>query len=190
MKYAAVSPLDNAVVKVYDVMSPSDIPPLPGPPFLVGPDDDLEVGWIYNPDTGHCLPPGQTAPTPPPSVVDTPHIGAPALAVGEVASCTMGNWTNEPTSYGYLWARDGVPIEGATGETYTFTPADVGASMTCQLTATNDAGSSAPAMSNAIGPIEEAGKKAHKAAEPAKAPEPAKPHEPAKAPEPARTAKR
>jgi hypothetical protein len=179
MKYGAVSQIDYSVVKVYDVMSPSDIPPLPGPPFLVGPDDSMEVGWIYDPATGKCAAKGTVA-VGPPVVTTAPYVGAPALAVGEVANCTMGTWENEPSLYTYLWLRDGAPIEGATGPDYSLAAADVGASISCQLTATNSAGSSAPSISNAIGPIEETAKKGHKAAE-SKTPEPAKAPEAPKA---------
>jgi hypothetical protein len=87
-------------------------------------------------------------------VVEEPHATPPAPAVGEVANCTMGIWNGEPTSYAYQWQRDGAPIaEAGASADYTIAAADVGASVTCQLTASNAAGSSAPAISNAIGPI-------------------------------------
>lgn len=53
----------------------------------------------------------------------------------------------------YQWCRDGIPIPGETGLTYTETVADEGAVITCIETATNVTGGSASAVSNGIGPI-------------------------------------
>jgi hypothetical protein len=61
----------------------------------------------------------------------------------------MGNWDGEPTSYAYAWASDGAP-NTATGSTYAVIAADAGHSLTCVVTATNDAGSTAAPPSNAI----------------------------------------
>lgn len=61
--------------------------------------------------------------------------------VGSLFSCTTGTWTNSPTGYTYQWQRDGVDISGATSSTYTTVTADKGTFLTCDVTASNGAGS-------------------------------------------------
>jgi hypothetical protein len=90
--------------------------------------------------------------TSPPTVVDAPHADAPSLAVGDVATCTMGNWTAEPTAYAYQWLRGGANIFGAQTSSYTFAAADVDTMISCQVTASNAAGS-ANVTSNELGPV-------------------------------------
>jgi hypothetical protein len=70
----------------------------------------------------------------PPSITGTP-------AVGQTLSCLPGSWTNSPTGYHYAWHRDGEPITGATTSGYTVTAADAGHDLTCEVTASNLAGS-------------------------------------------------
>ena len=82
----------------------------------------------------------------PPTNVDVPYVEA----MGQAASCTMGNWNGEPTSYGYAWQRAGVPISGATAADYTMVAADSGKAVGCIVTATNAAGSTAAPLSNTI----------------------------------------
>lgn len=60
---------------------------------------------------------------------------------GQVLTTTNGTWTNSPTTFTYQWRRGGVDIGGATSSTYTLVAADRGASITCDVTATNVAGS-------------------------------------------------
>lgn len=78
---------------------------------------------------------------------------APAVTgtgtVGQVLTTDNGTWSNSPTSYAYAWRRGGVDIAGATASTYTLAQADVGASVTCRVLATN-AGGTAGATSNAL----------------------------------------
>lgn len=52
-----------------------------------------------------------------------------------------GTWTNSPSSFAYQWRRGGVAISGATAVTYTLVTADVGSTITVQVTATNAGGS-------------------------------------------------
>ena len=40
-------------------------------------------------------------------------------AVGDTLSCTMGNWTGEPTEYAYQWLSNGTDTRSATGASYT-----------------------------------------------------------------------
>ena len=60
---------------------------------------------------------------------------------GNTVSCSQGSWTNSPTSYSYVWKRNGANIPGATSQNYTIVAADVGQSLTCAVTATNATGS-------------------------------------------------
>jgi len=68
-------------------------------------------------------------------------IGAPVGTsfnyVGGVLSCTTGTWTTSAvTSYAYAWQRAGSAISGATSQLYTLSLADVGQSISCNITAT------------------------------------------------------
>lgn len=56
-------------------------------------------------------------------------------------TCTNGTWSNSPTSFAYQWSRDGSPIGGAAGASYTIQTADVNHNLTCTVTASNAAGS-------------------------------------------------
>lgn len=82
----------------------------------------------------------------PPVNVDVPLV----TLTGATASCTMGNWQGEPTSYDYAWHSDGVAIAGAASATYAVQPDDSGHSVACVVTATNAQGSTAAPMSNAV----------------------------------------
>ncbi len=78
---------------------------------------------------------------------------APALTgtpvVGQALSCSQGSWSHEPTYLAYQWLRNGTPIAGQTGSTYTVQAADPGKSITCVVWAGNGAGV-ASATSNAV----------------------------------------
>jgi hypothetical protein len=71
---------------------------------------------------------------------------------GQTLTTTHGTWTNSPTGYTYQWNRDGTPISSATASTYTPVNADVGTTITCDVTATNSFGNDT-ATSNSVGPI-------------------------------------
>jgi hypothetical protein len=72
---------------------------------------------------------------------------------GQTVTCSTGTWTGTPTiTYAYQWKRNGSNIGSATSSTYLLVSADVAQSITCQVTATNGAGS-ASATSNTITPI-------------------------------------
>lgn len=64
---------------------------------------------------------------------------------GQTLTCSSGAWTKSPT-YAYQWLRNNAPIAGATASTRVLAAGDVGALMSCQVTATN-AGVSATATS-------------------------------------------
>jgi len=81
----------------------------------------------------------------PPVNVDVPLV----TQAGATLSCTMGNWSGEPTAYAYAWHNDGV-ANGGTGATYGVQPEDSGHNLACVVTATNAQGSTAAPMSNAV----------------------------------------
>jgi hypothetical protein len=70
----------------------------------------------------------------PPSLVGTP-------TVGSQLSCINGGFLNAPKTLTYAWLRNGTVIAGATSPTYTLVAADLGTSVGCRITASNDAGS-------------------------------------------------
>jgi hypothetical protein len=61
--------------------------------------------------------------------------------VGQTLSCTNGAWSYTPTTYTYQWLRSGAQIAGANAATYVLVAADSTKSISCQVTATNAAGS-------------------------------------------------
>jgi hypothetical protein len=79
---------------------------------------------------------------------------APAISgtpsPGQSLSCSTGTWTNSPAAYAYQWNRNGSPIAGATGATYTVQGADQGHTLTCTVTASNSAGPGSPATSAGV----------------------------------------
>ena len=81
-----------------------------------------------------------------------PPVVTPAgpVAHGATLTTTVGNWTYVPTSYQYVWRRNGTPIAGATASTYVTTAADTAVTITMQLAATNAAGSTTAPLSNAV----------------------------------------
>lgn len=56
---------------------------------------------------------------------------------GETLTCSSGTWSNTPDIYRYQWRRSGSAIIGATATTRVLTEADVGATMSCTVTAVN-----------------------------------------------------
>lgn len=87
-------------------------------------------------------------PTAAPEVVDVPHVTGGGT-VGQTLTCTMGNWTGEPTIYAYQWVSDGTE-ELALGESYLVEVRDAGHSIACVVTARNALGSTTAPPSNSI----------------------------------------
>jgi hypothetical protein len=84
--------------------------------------------------------------------------GAPHVRLSRGPRCTPGVWDgNTPMTFTYVWKRDGTPIPGATGDRYAVARADGGHDLTCQVTATNAAGSatatSAPVAAPYLPPL-------------------------------------
>jgi hypothetical protein len=96
---------------------------------------------------GETAPPGEGATTAPVNTA-VPHVSGTG-AVGATLNCTMGTWDGEPTGYAYDWMRDGASTS-ATGADYIVVAGDAGHSLTCVVTATNAAGSTAAPPSNAV----------------------------------------
>ena len=61
--------------------------------------------------------------------------------VGVQQTCNPGVWTGAYARVSYQWKITSTPIPGASGAGYTPVAADVGKALTCQVTATNPAGS-------------------------------------------------
>jgi len=81
---------------------------------------------------------------------------APAITgttiTGETLSCSEGSWTGTATIiYTYQWKRNGSPIGSATNSSYVLVNDDVGTSVKCTVTATNDIGAT-NADSNTVTP--------------------------------------
>lgn len=91
-------------------------------------------------------PPG----TAPPSLVSAGSVSGTS-EVGKILTCnnSNSNWTGSPT-FSQQWLRNGVPIGGATGTTYTLVSADRATSIQCEVKATN-AGGTAVAINAAAG---------------------------------------
>jgi hypothetical protein len=82
------------------------------------------------------------APLPePPANTEAPQISGTPV-VGETLTCSDGAW-ERAESFGYAWLRDGAPIEGEAGATYLVQSVDRGHSLACEVTATNEGGSTA-----------------------------------------------
>ena len=104
---------------------------------------DSEQASIYATYFPSSLPPENTA---------VPTISGTAQT-GHVLSASTGTWTDSPASFGYSWQRCNsagascAPIAGANAATYTLVEADLGSTLRVAVTATNQAGTSAPATS-------------------------------------------
>lgn len=72
--------------------------------------------------------------------------------VGQTLSTTNGTWTNSPTGFSYQWKRGAVAV-GTNISTYVIAVADLGATITCSVTASNASGSSVAATSSATATV-------------------------------------
>jgi uncharacterized repeat protein (TIGR01451 family) len=79
--------------------------------------------------------------------------GAPAIEGVQKKSqelmCSQGMWNGSPT-LSYQWLRGGAAITGATGSEYVVVTADEGKALQCQVTATNEGGSSVAVSRDAV----------------------------------------
>jgi hypothetical protein len=91
--------------------------------------------------------------TPAPVVSVAPVISG-SVSVGNNLTSTTGSWANNPTGYFYQWRANSVAItSNATANVFTLTSSQVGANITCNVTAFNAAGNSIPSTSNSLGPV-------------------------------------
>ena len=76
-----------------------------------------------------------------PSNVSVPTVSGSAVS-GETLSGNDGEWEGQPEpALSRQWMADGVAISGATGVDYTLTDAEIGSTITLEVTATNSGGS-------------------------------------------------
>ncbi len=90
---------------------------------------------------------------PPPVNTAVPMISGTAVQ-GQTLAVSAGTWTNNPTSFAYVWNRCSPAcsaIGGATSSTYVLAAADVGSTITATVTASNAGGAGAPATSAPTG---------------------------------------
>lgn len=80
------------------------------------------------------------APTSAPSISGTP-------AVGSNLSAAPGTWAPAATSYSFKWLRNGSPIPAAISSSYVVAPADAGAQLTVEVTASKTGYTSGTAVS-------------------------------------------
>jgi hypothetical protein len=99
-------------------------------------------------------PPGTSPPNAPPVNTVRPGVTGTNLQVGTTLASSTGTWTGAtPFTYAREWNRDGSPIAGATGVSYTLEPVDIGAHITVNVTATDANGLEASMDSVPVGPI-------------------------------------
>jgi hypothetical protein len=73
---------------------------------------------------------------------------------GQTLNCSPGVWSGFPTpTYTYQWQADGLDIVGATSPSLLLTDDEIGALITCDVSATNSEGGPILATSNAVGPV-------------------------------------
>jgi surface antigen len=83
-------------------------------------------------------------------IAGTPTIaGTGRMMVGDALTTSVGNWAPAPVTTTIQWMRDGAPIPGATGASYTLTEADLGRSLRVDVIGTKANYSSARASSAA-----------------------------------------
>lgn len=74
----------------------------------------------------------------PPTIVTPPSITGTGTTAGSVLTINDGTWAGSPTiTFSRQWLRNGIPISGETGTTYTLLTTDVGDSIDCIVVATN-----------------------------------------------------
>lgn len=68
----------------------------------------------------------------------------------ETLVCVPGAWYDDYGQYATQWLRNGAPVAGAVTSRYRPVQADYGRRLACQVTATNPAGPSSPALSGPV----------------------------------------
>lgn len=88
------------------------------------------------------------AAVPPPVNTVAPSISG-TLNIGQTLTASTGTWSGSPT-YTYQWKRGGVDIGGATASTYATVLADLGATITVTVTATNAGGQASATSAGSV----------------------------------------
>jgi hypothetical protein len=98
--------------------------------------------WIYNGSSWVINYPENPIFTSTPSIY---YVSTAQPVPGNGLGVTTGSVNSDPayipSSYSYQWTRNGSPISGATSNTYYLTTSDLGTTVTCIVTATNNRGS-------------------------------------------------
>ncbi len=80
-----------------------------------------------------------------PPVNTSPPVASGTAQVNKYLTCEPGTWSGKPLRFEYWWRRDGVDValqaDAGFPEEYRIEPADQGHTLTCVITAINDAGS-------------------------------------------------
>lgn len=90
-----------------------------------------------------------------PANTSLPTISDTTPIVGQTISASDGTWTGtEPITFAYQWKNNGSNISGATSSSYTVQASDEGDTLSVQVTASNDIGSTSAtsASTSAVGP--------------------------------------
>lgn len=107
---------------------------------------NAKQGWIYNGSSWILMYPEFPENTVAPSISGN-------TTIGSTLTVTNGTWNSNdaysPSSYSYQWKR-GITNIGSNQNTYTTVSADAGESIACQVTATNQRGSTPVNSSNSI----------------------------------------
>lgn len=138
---ARLSALATAIGADMAARTPIERVPYMADPTLVAIRDALVAAGIMLPDEAPAaaLPVNTVAP-----------VVSGTNQPGNEVTVTTGTWTGTmPITFAYQWRANGVDIPGETIEDLLLDAGDVGASITCRVTATNAAGS-VSAVSNAI----------------------------------------
>jgi len=72
---------------------------------------------------------------------------------GHTLYVNNGSWCYSPTSFTYQWIRGLTPVSGATSQFYTVSVADIGFTLSAQVVAINQYGSSAAVTTASVGPV-------------------------------------
>jgi len=107
--------------------------------------------WAFDPTEPPGRPLTPPEPTAAPVVTGTPEVGA-------TLTTTNGTWTGAPT-FTRQWRRGATNV-GTGALTYVVVVADVGAMMSCNVSATNAGGGPVTASSNQVGPVTDPGAEA------------------------------
>lgn len=122
----------------------TDVPPASDVPGL--------ASFLANTFTTAPAPASPPPPPPPPASTGAPAISG-SVSQGATLTASTGTWSGSPVSYAYEWQRcdsagaNCSPVSGQTASSYVLASGDSGFTMRVAVTASNSAGSSAPATS-------------------------------------------